>query len=394
MFAVEFRSLSKRCGKADKALTDVNFGVEAGSFFGILAPKDAGKTSLLRLIFNYIRPDSGSISVFERDSVRNSTAIRRYAGFVPAQVNGRSRMRVRAILEQLHTAFGSMDEGRMRELCEQFRLNPHARFNTLTACERKCLAIVSVLLNDPPLIVLDEPSLDLDQKLRAEVFAELHKLHENGSTILFSTISVEEIALHTTHAAVLQDGILLDTAPTADFTALRAQRVMLESPDASEIINALGVEHFHGNDRAAMFLYTNSMDLLIKTLASYTVTSLRIEQPTMESVLRAVCLLKTGVYLENSTENPAVRKNSDLFEDDLESETIGGFSDEQAEKSKTDETVASEQEYSFSEPAEEAAEEPEKAETIADSEIESDTEDEVPAENAEAVGKEKTEDEI
>ena len=328
MFAVEFCHVSKSYGKNEKQiLTDVDFGIEAGSFFGILAPHQAGKTTLLRLVFDYIRPDKGNIFIFERDSVKHSSKIRRYAGFVPAQLKGDSPLRVKAILKQLHAPFGKMDEERMQELCLKFDLDPQARFRSLTNCQRKCLTIVAVLLNDPPLIILDEPSLDLDLTMRVQTFAELHKLHQNGSTIVFSTISAEEIAVHSTHTAVLQNGTLLDSAPTAEFSALHAHRVRLESSQTAEILDALGFDSFQTHSRVVSFLYTESIDKLIKTLAAYSVKDLTIEQPTMESILKAANLAKQEKRSKSTSKDiplAEIAQRGNLFEDDWDAESAPG----------------------------------------------------------------------
>ena len=205
MIAVDYRFVSKEYPAA-AGLEEIRFSVEAGSFFGVLGPMQSGKTTLVRLLFDYIHPSGGEILVFGRDSVKDSAYIRRNAGYVPARVTGHSRLTVRQMLQTFRKSGKKLDEDRIRQLCEQFRMDPGTGFDALENGERKKLAILSVLLQDPPLVVLDEPSQNLDAYERELVFTELRRLHENGTTVFFTTRSVEETARYCTHAAILQNG--------------------------------------------------------------------------------------------------------------------------------------------------------------------------------------------
>ena len=293
MLAVDYRFVSKEY-RAASGVEEVHFSVEAGSFFGILGPSQSGKTTLVRMLFDFIRPSSGEILVFERDRRKDSGFIRRSTGFVPARVTGHSRMTVRQMLYAFWKGTVKPDENRFRELCDLFRLEPNTRFDALEDGERKKAVILSALLLDPPLIVLDEPSQDLEPFEREIVFSELEKLHEKGSTILLTTRSVEEIARYCTHAAVLQNGELLQAGEVSQMDYLRARRITLTADDASGAARALGIANFHGDEHAVTFTYSGPADTLVKTLADFTVLSLRIEDPTMESVLIATRVAEGG----------------------------------------------------------------------------------------------------
>ena len=286
MLAIDFQYASKEY-RHRTGLEEARFSVEAGSFFGILGPSQSGKSTIVRLLFDYIHPTGGDVLVFEWNSVRDSVRIRQAAGYVPSKVTGHSRMTVHDLLVFLCSGAGRVDEARLRELCMKFHLEPRARFDALEDGERKKLVFVSVLLRDPPLLVLDEPSLGLAPFEREAVFAELTRLHENGSTVLFTTRSVEEIVRYCTHAAILQNGAVLRAGEVREMDFLRARRVTFTADGAPEAAHALGIVNFQGDDRSVSFTYTGSIDTLVKTLAQFTVHTLRIEEPTMESVLVA-----------------------------------------------------------------------------------------------------------
>ena len=302
MFAVDFHHVTKTFGKTDNVLNDVNFSVDAGSFYGILSSPHSGKTTLLRMIFDLLHPSEGRIDVFERDSVKNSVKIRRSASYVPARIEGQSHMSVRAMLETLTSYSGKFDVGRMQELCFTFGLNPLSHFDVLQVGERKRLMIISALMNDYPLIVLDEPTLDIEPDMQGKVFEELHRLHSKGSTILFTTSRVEEIRSHCTHVALLDGNSILAACLVNEMTALSAHSVTFELPNASEVVRELGIDNFREKGDSVSFSYPGTEDSLIKVLSQYPIRFLRIENPTLENVLIANRVLKKE-QIENETES-------------------------------------------------------------------------------------------
>lgn len=302
MFAVDFHHISKTFGKTDNVLNDVNFSVEAGSFFGILSSPHSGKTTLIRMIFDLLHPSEGSIDVFERNSVKDSVKIRRSASYVPARIEGHSRMSVKAMLETLTSYSGKYDAGRMQELCFEFGLDPRAHFDALEVGERKRLMIISALMNDYPLIVMDEPTLDIEPDMQGKVFEELHKLHAKGSTILFTTGRVEEIRSHCTHVALLDGNSVLAACPVNEMAALSALSVTLEVENAAEVVRDLGIDSFREKGDSVSFSYPGTEDSLVKALSQYPIRFLRIENPTLENVLISNRVMKKE-HTEDETES-------------------------------------------------------------------------------------------
>ncbi len=293
MLAVDFR-YATRDFRDHSGVEEVRFSVEAGSFFGILGPTQSGKSTLLRLMFDYIHPASGEIAVFDWDSVRDSVKIRASAGYVPAHVRGHSRMTARQMIYAMNRSDARIDDGRLAELCARFQLDPAMRFDKLDEGDRRKLAFICVLLQDPPLVAVDEPSLNLEPFEREAVFEELRRLHANGTTVLITTRSVDEIVEYCTHTAILQNGTVVHTGEVAQMDFLRARRITVLAENAPEIASALGIVNFHGDAHSVSFTYAGSMDTLIKTLSSFTIENLRIEEPTMQSVMIANFVTEGG----------------------------------------------------------------------------------------------------
>jgi ABC-2 type transport system ATP-binding protein len=297
MFAIELDSASKYY-KRDTGLEATRLTIEAGAFYGILGPVQSGKTTLLRLAMGYIRPTGGHVRVFDMDSVRDSVRIRRNVGYIPQTLGGHSNLTLRGLFTGIRRYVGPFDYSRTAELCVRFGLDMGMRYANLDAAERRRFAIVAAQLNDPPLMLVDEPSLELQSFERDNLFALLHELHQNGTTVVITTDRVEEISTHCTDVAVLHAGTLLSAGPVEQLEALHARRISVEADDARGFAEALGITNFSSDAQKVTFTYAGSADVFVKTLANYNVRSLTVSEPSTESVLVASRITKGGVVRE------------------------------------------------------------------------------------------------
>ena len=291
MFAVDYNQL---CWSTPDGfeLENIRLRVPQGSFFGLLGPQGCGKTALLRLTMGLLRPQAGTITVLGNDSVIGSRSVRRQCTYAPASLCVEaaldSRLRVREFLAGSMSLHARVDHSRIAELCHLFHLDMHEKLAHLDDPERKRLMLIMALLPEPALILLDEPSLYLTSPERQLLFEQLKALHENGSTVFFTTRSVIELCRYTTHCALMTGGSILCGGETAQLDILRSHRVTVSVREgADELAAVLGVRNYTLADDSISFFYTGEMDRLVKLLSQLEVLNLRIENPTLESAMAA-----------------------------------------------------------------------------------------------------------
>ncbi len=265
---------------------DINLEVEEGAFYGILGPENAGKTTLARLILNLVRPTSGGVAVFDTDVRRDDGKLRRLIGYVPATDAFALDVTVRKYLKLQQRAYGLTDDSEILDVCQTVNLEPKARLRDMTADERKRLSIAAAILHKPKLLLLDEPSLDLDSYERSGVFKILRDLNDQGVTILFTTRSAEEVRRFCTHAAVMSEGHFLTSGKVEEIAALSTLKVTVRvEQDSYDFARALHIRSFSTSGDLISFLYEDSVDRLIKDLAEFTVHSFSIHESTLDTVL-------------------------------------------------------------------------------------------------------------
>jgi ABC-2 type transport system ATP-binding protein len=204
--------LSKRFG-ARLAVDRVSFDVRAGDVMGLLGPNGSGKTTILRILAGYLRPSSGTARVAGFDVVEEGLEARRYVGYVPEEVPLYTHMRVDeflAFMGRLKGLAGRPLHDGMASVCERLALSNvrHMLIGKLSRGYRQRVAIAQALLNNPPLLILDEPTNGLDPR-QIIAMRELIRALATTHTILVTSHILSEIEKVAHRVAILLDGRLL-----------------------------------------------------------------------------------------------------------------------------------------------------------------------------------------
>ncbi len=190
------RSLTKRFGDL-VAVDGIDFTVESGEAFGFLGPNGAGKTSTMRMIGGVSPVTSGVLTIFGLDPARNGADIRARLGVVPQADTLDLELTVRENLVMYARYFDlSWSEGRKRadELLEFVQLQERAKdkVEDLSGGMKRRLTIARGLINQPDLLLLDEPTTGLDPQARHLVWDRLYRLKQRGVTLVLTTHYMDE----------------------------------------------------------------------------------------------------------------------------------------------------------------------------------------------------------
>jgi lipooligosaccharide transport system ATP-binding protein len=193
---VHARGLVKRFGEL-VAVDGVDFDVERGEAFGFLGPNGAGKTSTMRMIGCVSPPSGGTLSILGFDPVANGADIRARLGVVPQQDTLDMELTVRENIIIYGRYFGLPrgDLGRRAdELIDFVQLNERAndKVEPLSGGMKRRLTIARSLVNDPEVLLLDEPTTGLDPQARHTVWDRLFRLKQRGVTLILTTHYMDE----------------------------------------------------------------------------------------------------------------------------------------------------------------------------------------------------------
>ncbi|MEO1227664.1 MAG: ABC transporter ATP-binding protein [Myxococcota bacterium] len=205
---LECSGVTKRFGRFT-ALEAVDLVVEPGEIFALLGPNGAGKTTLIGCVTGTSLPTSGAIRVFGHDVVREFRQARRLVGLVPQEVSFDPFFTpLQSILNQMGLMGVRPDRARAERLLEIFSLldKKDAYTRNLSGGMKRRLLVAKALAHAPRLLFLDEPSAGVDVELRQELWSEVTKLRERGTTVILTTHYLEEAEQLADRVGVIDHG--------------------------------------------------------------------------------------------------------------------------------------------------------------------------------------------
>jgi ABC-2 type transport system ATP-binding protein len=222
-YAIETNGLSKAYGSLH-ALRPLDLKVARNSICGFLGPNGAGKTTMIKLLLGLAQPTGGSGRVFGKDIAQENDEIRRHVGYLAQDPRFYDYMTARETLRFTARFFYAGTraeiEKRVAETLELAGLADKAdrRIKGFSGGERQRLGIAQAQVNDPDLLILDEPAASLDPQGRHDVLAVMEKLREH-TTIFYSTHILDDVERVSDTVVILNKGALVAQGPIEDILA-------------------------------------------------------------------------------------------------------------------------------------------------------------------------------
>ncbi|MDP8970064.1 MAG: ABC transporter ATP-binding protein [Actinomycetota bacterium] len=293
--AVRARGLVKRYG-TQPAVDGIDLEVPVGGCFGVLGPNGAGKTTLMRMITCVSPPTAGLLEVLGQDVRRDRRAIKRHLGVLPQGMTLDDELTVRENLTSF-AAYHDLPRQLAREraglLLDFVELADRAddRTDELSGGLQRRLLIARALVNDPELVVLDEPTTGLDPQARHHVWERLRTLRRGGKTLLVTTHYMDEAARLCDQVVVMDRGRLIAEGSPGELveahTAPRVVEVQRSSAGVQEVrhvVGALAHDIEEVGDR--ILVYGDEGELLLSTVRTMGVPAdrLLLRDATLEDV--------------------------------------------------------------------------------------------------------------
>jgi ABC-2 type transport system ATP-binding protein len=215
-------NLTKSFG-ASKAVDDVTLSVGRGEVRALIGTNGSGKTTTIRCIGGLLHPDRGLVTVLGADTVRSTRLVRRHIGIVSQHLAVYRGLLVRDNLKFFAQLMGGPGPVSLDEIGERLDLTPLLAKPVvqLSLGQQRLVHIASVLVHDPSVIVLDEPTASLDQDARHKLFALLHECAERGAAVLMATHRLEEVEEHCSTVTIMQEGKMIASGAVAQVIATR-----------------------------------------------------------------------------------------------------------------------------------------------------------------------------
>jgi ABC-2 type transport system ATP-binding protein len=204
----------------NEAVRDVSLTVPRGSIFGLVGSDGAGKSTLLRMVATMIRPDKGRITIGGRDTVAEKAAVKRLIGYMPQRFGLYQDLTVEENIDFFMNIFGITGTERKARKALYLGFSNLLPFTdrqagNLSGGMKQKLGLACVLVHEPKLLILDEPTNGVDPVSRQEFWEILGRMRAEGMTIFVSTAYLDE-GERCDCLGLMHRAALLDTATPAE----------------------------------------------------------------------------------------------------------------------------------------------------------------------------------
>jgi len=218
--AVRVDRLEKQLGP-NKVLRGISFEANAGEIFGLLGPNGAGKTTTLRVICTLLAPDAGSVKLLGYDTRTAPQEVRRRVGVVTAEFGVYPRLTARENIAYFAELSGVLDGDVQRNVdvvIDRLDMGSFAnqRAESLSSGQKQKVAIARAIVHDPPVLMFDEPTSNLDVLASREIRQFMVESKGRGKCVIFSTHVLHDAERLCDRVTIIHQGIVVASGPTAE----------------------------------------------------------------------------------------------------------------------------------------------------------------------------------
>ena len=201
--------LTKDYGKG-RGIFDLNFTIKKGEMMGFVGTNGSGKTTTIRSIMGFIEPTSGHAYVNGKEAYKNASENTKHIGYVPGEIGFPDLKTGTNFLKSQAEFLGLKDMSYANELIKKLQLDPRANLKRMSKGMKQKTALVSSLMNNPDILLFDEPTTGLDPLMRLAFMEIIKEEHKKGKTILMSSHMFNEMEDTCDRVALINNGKIID----------------------------------------------------------------------------------------------------------------------------------------------------------------------------------------
>ena len=287
--AIQVEDLVKRFASFT-AVDGISLAVKRGEIFGILGPNGAGKTTTLEIIEGLQKPTQGKVTVLGLDILKDTVQIKARIGVQlqsSAYFNYLSLKEILVLLASFYPKSLNPDE-----LLDQVGLKDKSRqrIKELSGGQVQRFTVAASLINDPELVILDEPTTGLDPQARHNLWELIRDIHDRNVTVVLTTHYMDEAEHLADHIALMSKGVILSYGTVSEIISKEAGTILTFTVKDAEQVLYEGLKSLASFQGDFVTIKTDTSIQILHELTSWaldqnqTIHDLRVKQPTLEQV--------------------------------------------------------------------------------------------------------------
>ncbi|MCR8657701.1 ABC transporter ATP-binding protein [Paenibacillus endoradicis] len=284
MSYIDVTHLTKDYG-AGRGIYDVNLAINKGEVFGFVGTNGAGKTTIVRHLMGFLKPQQGVLRIDDMDCWFQANEIKQLVGYLPGEIAFPDAPTGLSFLKQQAELLGLKDFSYANKLIEKLQLDPTANLKRMSKGMKQKTAIVAALMSNPAILILDEPTTGLDPLMRMEFIEILKDEKKKGKTIFMSSHMFEEVEEICDKVAMIKDGKIISLTSQVKYSENKIYQIAF---NVKEDFDRFCGEPFEciaqelSNQEVTIKLHDNQINLLFGMLTTYDVKYITETKYTLE----------------------------------------------------------------------------------------------------------------
>ena len=280
---IEIKNLTQDFSNG-KGIFDVSFNVNKGEVFGFLGPNGSGKTTTIRHLMGYMKPQVGHTTINNLDTWKNQSEVRKSLGYLPGEISFLDGLTGESFLNMMVGMQGINNKSRREDLIELFQLDTNLPIRKMSKGTKQKVGIITTFMHDPDIYILDEPTSGLDPLMQKTFIDLVLKEKSRGKTFLISSHSLPEIERTCDRIAIIKEGKIVTIKDIHELHSLQRKSFNITLSKKEDVIalleSELTVEKI--NDFIVRIDIQNNYDMFFNTLSKYHVKNISADDMSLE----------------------------------------------------------------------------------------------------------------
>ncbi len=282
MDVIQINQITKDYGQ-NHGVFDLSFNVKQGEVLGFLGPNGAGKTTTIRQLLGFIKPDSGTVSILDKDCFNDASVIQEHLGYLPGEIAFIDSMSGIEFIHFIASMKHIKNLDRANKLIKRFDLNPNGKLRKMSKGMKQKIGIVCAFMQDSEILILDEPTSGLDPLMQNQFVDLILEEKKRGKTILMSSHIFEEVEKTCDRTVIIRDGrlVAIDTIENLCQNRHKQAELLFADTTMANSFAALFPDATIVNDKIILPIHNNINDI-IREAGKYTLKDVSIATQSLE----------------------------------------------------------------------------------------------------------------
>lgn len=285
MNAIEIRNLTKDFGN-HKGIFDLSFSLKQGDIVGFLGSNGSGKTTTIRHLMGFLKPEHGSAKILNMDCFKKASSVQEKIGYLPGEIAFMDNMTGEEFIQFMANMKNRKDTHYARELIDYFSIDTQVKIKKMSKGMKQKIGLIIAFMQDSPILILDEPTTGLDPLMQSRFVELIKKEKSKGKTILMSSHIFEEIENTCDRIVMIKHGRIVTDKNISTIKDEMSKHYEITFSNRNDAVQ-FQKKYPNNSERKENVVYLllrENINILLSEICKYDIRDINVRCQTLEEV--------------------------------------------------------------------------------------------------------------